>query len=343
MKISANQLNEILKGEIVGNADVEVSSPAKIEEAQPGSISFLANPKYENYAYSTQASILIVADSFQPKATISSTMIKVKDPYAAFTSLLQFYQKMTLQKKEGIEQPSYIASTAEISSGCFVGAFTYISEQSRVGEETILHQQVFLGPNVKIGKNCVIHSGVKIYKDCVIGDHCIIHSNTVIGSDGFGFSPNATGSFDKIPQLGNVVIGNHVEIGSNACIDRATIGSTILRDGVKLDNLVQIAHNVEIMENTVIAAQSGVSGSTKIGKNCMIGGQVGFVGHIEIASGTKVQAQSGVNKSITQPNTAVYGSPALDYKDFVKSYVIFRKLPEVEKRVQELEKGSKKI
>lgn len=343
MKISATQLNEILNGEIVGNADVLVSSPAKIEEAQSGSISFLANPKYENYAYSTQASILIVADSFQPKAAISSTMIKVKDPYAAFTSLLQFYQKMTHQKPEGIEQPSHIADSAQIDEGCFVGAFTYISEQSSIGSHTILHQQVFIGPNVKIGKNCVLHSGVKIYKDCVIGDHCIIHSNTVIGSDGFGFSPNATGSFDKIPQLGNVVIGNHVEIGSNVCIDRATIGSTLIHDGVKLDNLIQIAHNVEIMENTVIAAQSGVSGSTKIGKNCMIGGQVGFVGHIEIAAGTKVQAQSGVNKSITQPNTAVYGSPALDYKDFVKSYVIFRKLPEVEKRVQELEKVSKEV
>jgi len=341
MKVSAAQINDILKGVIIGNPDTLVNAPAKIEDAKEGNIAFLANPKYESYLYTSQASIVIVADTFTPIKEIKATMIKVADPYTAFATLLQFYQKLQTQKPQGIEQPVWIDTSATLGQDIFIGAFTYIGKNVSIGNNVILHQQVYIGDHVLIGDNTVLHAGVKVYKDCRIGDNCIIHSNTVIGGDGFGFAPTMDKSFSKVPQLGNVIIGNNVEIGCNTCIDRATMGSTRIGDGVKLDNLIQIAHNVEVGTNTVIAAQTGVSGSTKIGKHCMIGGQVGIVGHIKIADHVKIQAQSGVNKSIKKIGTAVYGSPAMEYKDFMKSYVIFRNLPELEKQLLEIIKNYK--
>lgn len=338
MQITALQINELLKGELIGDPTVIVSKPAKIEEAQAGDIAFLANIKYEQFAYSTNASILLINDTFEPRQPITATLIKVNDAYQAFTQLLTYYQSIHSQSKEGIEPHTHIDPTATIGEKVFVGAFSTIQKNATLGQGTQLIGQVYIGENVIIGQNCTLHAGVKIYANCILKNDVIIHSNTVIGSDGFGFAPNADGSYTKIPQLGNVVIGNHVEIGSNTCIDRATMGSTVIEDGVKLDNLIQIAHNVVVGKNTAIAAQSGISGSTKIGDNNIIGGQVGIVGHITTANKVKIQAQSGINKSITTEGQALYGSPALEYKDFIKSYVVFRKLPELQKKLDELTK-----
>jgi len=343
MQFSATQIATIINGKIEGNADATVSSFGKIEEAQSGQLAFLANPKYEEYLYTTKASVIIISDSQELKQPISSTLIRVKDAYSSFAVLLDTYQKLKTQQLNGIQQPVYIDATAKTGNNVFIGAFTYIGEKTIVADNAKIFPNVFLGNNVIIGENSIIHPGVKIYHDCVIGKNVIIHAGTIIGSDGFGFAPLADGTFKKVPQIGNVVIEDNVEIGANTTIDRATIGSTIIRSGAKLDNLLQIAHNVEIGNHTVIAAQSGISGSTKVGNNVMIGGQVGLVGHIQIADGSKINAQSGVSKSIKTPNTAVTGSPAYDYTAALRSQAISRNLPEMEKRIKELEKQVKEL
>ena len=337
MEFSAAQIAIIISGRVEGNPDAAVASFGKIEEAQAGQLSFLANPKYEDYLYSTAASIIIVNESLVLKQPIAATLIRVADSYSAFATLLAKYQQIKTQQLVGTEQPVYIHATAKIGEQVFIGAFVYVGENVIIGNAVKIFPGAYLGSNVTIGDNSMINAGVKIYNDCIIGKNVCIHAGTVIGSDGFGFAPQADGSLKKVPQIGNVVIEDNVEIGANATIDRATIGSTIIRSGAKLDNLLQIAHNVEVGNNSVIAAQSGVSGSTKIGKNVMIGGQVGIVGHLQIADGSKINAQSGVSKSMKQPNTAVTGSPAYDYTSALRSQALMRNLPEMEKRIKNLE------
>ncbi|MBP6624646.1 MAG: UDP-3-O-(3-hydroxymyristoyl)glucosamine N-acyltransferase [Chitinophagaceae bacterium] len=339
MKFTAQQIATLVNGQIEGDANVLVSSIAKIEESNAGDLCFLANAKYEDYLYQTKASVVLVNASLVLKEKVHATLIRVPDAYVSFAQILQTYQDITSSKpKLGIEQPSYIAENAVIGEQHYIGAFSYIGEKVTIGDSTSIYPGCYIGDQVKIGKNCLIHAGVKIYKDCVIGDHVIIHAGTVIGSDGFGFAFE-NNKFNKIPQVGNVVIENDVEIGANCTIDRATMGSTRIKSGVKLDNLVQIAHNVEIDVNTVIAAQAGISGSTKIGKFCMIGGQAGIVGHIKIADGTKINAQSGVAKEVTVPQSSLTGSPAYDYRSMLKSQVIYRNLPDLQKQLIELEKA----
>ena len=342
MQFSASQIALLINGKIEGNVNASVNSFGKIEEAKPGQLAFLANPKYEDHLYSTRASIIIVNESLQLKENVGATLIRVPDAYTAFATLLSKYQEMVTQQMKGIQQPTYIAATAHCGENVFIGAFAYLSENVNIGNNTKIFPGVFIGDNVTIGNATIIHPGVKIYKDCLIGDRVTIHAGTVIGSDGFGFAPQADGSFKKVPQIGNVVVENDVEIGANTTIDRATIGSTIIRAGAKLDNLIQVAHNVEIGNSTVIAAQSGISGSTKIGKGVMIGGQAGVVGHLQIGDGAKINAQSGVSKSI-EAGKAVTGSPAQDYTAALRSQAIGRNLPELEKRVKELEALIKEI
>lgn len=336
MNFSASQIALIVNGTVEGDENVLVSSFGKIEDAKTGQLTFLANRKYEEYLYRTGASVIIINENFKLKEPVSATLVRVPDAYSAFAALLSRYQQMVAQQIKGIQQPSYIASTASYGENVFIGAFAYLGDNVKLGNNTKVFPNVFIGDNVKIGDDTIIHPGVKIYRECVIGDRVVIHAGTVIGSDGFGFAPQADGSFKKIPQMGNVVIENNVEIGANCTIDRATIGSTIIRAGAKLDNLIQIAHNVEIGNNTVIAAQAGVSGSTKIGKGVMIGGQAGIVGHLQIGDGAKINAQSGVSKSI-DAGKAVTGSPAHDYTATLRSQALSRNLPELEKRVKELE------
>lgn len=337
MTFTANQIAVLLQGRIEGNPDTTVASFGRIEEAKNGQLAFLANPKYEEYLYTTAASIVIVGEKLDLKQAVDCTLIRVADPYSAFASLLHHYQELRTSQLKGIEQPSYIATTAKQGDNVYVGAFAYVGDGTELGNNVKIFPGVFIGNNVKIGENCILHPGVKIYHDCVLGKNVTIHSGTVIGGDGFGFAPQADGTFKKVPQIGNVVIQDNVEIGSNATIDRATIGSTVIKSGAKLDNLIQIAHNVEVGTNTVIAAQAGVSGSTKIGNNVQIGGQAGVVGHIQIADGSKINAQSGVSKSIKKPKTAVTGSPAFDYANALRSQAVTRNLPELEKRIIELE------
>lgn len=343
MQFTAAQISILVNGKIEGNAEVAVTSFGKIEEAEQGQLTFLANPKYEEFLYSTRASIAIVNEGYELRQTVTPTLIRVADAYSAFAQLLGKYQEMVTQQMKGIQQPSYIASSAKLGTDVFVGAFSYIGENVKIGANTKVFPNSFIGDNVTIGENCIIHPGVKIYHDCILHDHVIVHAGTVIGSDGFGFAPQADGSFKKVPQIGNVVVEDHVEIGANTTIDRATMGSTCIRSGAKLDNLIQIAHNVEVGESTVIAAQAGVSGSTKIGKNVMIGGQAGLVGHIQIADGSKINAQSGVSKSMKEPFSAVTGSPAADYTSALRSQAVFRNLPALEKRVHELEELVKQL
>jgi UDP-3-O-[3-hydroxymyristoyl] glucosamine N-acyltransferase len=338
MHFSAAQIAALINGKLEGNPEVLVNNFGKIEEAQAGQLAFLANPKYEEYLYSTRASIIIVNDNQILKEKINATLILVPDAYIAFASLLSKYQEMMNQQLTGIQDPVYISKTASLGENAFIGAFAYIGNNVKLGNNVKIYPQSYIGDDVSIGDHSVIYPGVKIYHRCVIGEYVTIHAGSVIGADGFGFAPQTDGSFKKIPQMGNVVIEDYVEVGSNATIDRATIGSTLIRKGVKLDNLIQIAHNVEIGSNTVIAAQSGVSGSTKLGKNVMVGGQVGIVGHIQIADGSKINAQSGVTKSMKTPNSAVTGSPAFDYTSALRAQAAARKLPEFEKRIIELEK-----
>lgn len=337
MQISAKELSQILNGTIEGNPDVVVSRPSKIEEATSDSICFYANPKYEHYVYTTEAAVILVSKDFQPSQPIKATLIRVEDVYKSVSFLLENFAPDASQKVEVSKQAS-IHPTAKIGKNVTIGAFVVLEEGVEIGANTILQAQNYIGKNTKIGSNCIIYSGAKIHHECQVGNECIVHSNAVIGGDGFGFAPQEDGSFKKIAQIGNVVLEDNVEIGANTTIDRATMGSTIIKKGAKLDNLIMVAHNVEIGANTVIAAQAGVAGSTKIGENCMIGGQAGFVGHIEVANGVKVQAQSGVARSIKQDGTAVYGSPAIPYADYLRAYAVFKNLPKLSKEVQMLKK-----
>jgi len=337
MQFTAAQLAAIINGSIEGDPGVQVGSFGKIEEARQGQLAFLANPKYEDFLYTTSASIIIINDGLVLKQPLSATLIRVPDAYSSFAQLLSTYQELVSKQLNGIQQPSHIATTATIGENVYVGAFSYIGEKVGVGNNVKIHPQVYIGNDVRIGDNTVLHPGVRIYQGCRIGAGVTIHAGTVIGSDGFGFAPQSDGTYKKVPQIGNVIIEDNVEIGSNCSIDRATIGSTIIHSGAKLDNLIQIAHNVEIGNYTVIAAQSGVSGSTKVGKNVMIGGQVGIVGHITIADGSKINGQSGVTKSIKFP-LAVTGSPAFNYVDALRAQAVSRNLPELERRIKELEK-----
>ncbi|WP_313386631.1 UDP-3-O-(3-hydroxymyristoyl)glucosamine N-acyltransferase [Chishuiella sp.] len=339
MKFKATEIAQLLQGTIKGDENVEVSTLSKIEEGEEGSISFLANPKYEHFIYTTRASIVIVSKDFVATDSISSTLIVVEDAYHAFTQLLQYYNSVK-NNKIGIEELSKIDTSAKLGENVYVGSFSYIGKNVILGNNVKIYPSVTIGDNVIIEDNTILFSGVQVYEDSKIGKNCIIHSNVVIGSDGFGFAPTADGSFEKIPQIGNVVIEDNVEIGSGSTIDRATMGSTIIRKGVKLDNQIQIAHNVQVGENTVIASQSGIAGSTKIGRNCMIGGQVGIVGHLTIGDYVQIQAQSGINNDI-ESKTQLYGSPAMEASSFRKSYVYFRKFPEIVKRIENLEKEIK--
>ena len=331
MNFTAGQIADQLNGTVVGNRDVDINTLSKIEEGKKGSLTFLANPKYTEFIYSTDASATIVANDFEPTEKITTTLIKVKDPYSSFTTILELFND-DKSKRSGISDKSDIDKSSTISKSSYVGSFTTIGKNSIVGDNCVIDNQVFIGDNVKIGNNCKIYPGTKILNDTIIGNSCIIHSSCSIGSDGFGFAPNDDGTYKKIPQTGNVVIGNNVEIGSNSTIDRATIGSTIINDGVKLDNQIQIAHNVEIGENTAIAAQSGIAGSTKIGKNCMIGGQVGIIGHLKIGDNVKIQAQAGVTSDV-ESNARITGTPAISYMNYNKSYIHFKNLPEIVKKI----------
>ena len=337
LEFSAQQIALMIQGQVEGDAAVTVSNFGKIEEATSGQISFLANPKYEAFLYTTAASIIIISEQQVLKQKINATLIRVPDAYAAFATLLTKYQELKTQQLVGIQTPSFIAPTASLGANHFIAAFAYINEGAVLGEHVKIFSNVVIGENVKIGHHVTIHPGVVIYEDCIIGNHVTIHSGTIIGSDGFGFAPKEDGSFQKVPQLGNVVIEDHVEIGANTTIDRATIGSTIIRKGVKLDNQIQIAHNAEIGTNSVIAAQVGVSGSTKIGKNVMIGGQAGLAGHIAIADGVKIAGRTGVTKTFATANMTLTGYPAAEQKQSLRSQVYVKNLPELEKRVKELE------
>jgi UDP-3-O-[3-hydroxymyristoyl] glucosamine N-acyltransferase len=337
MEFTASTIAGFLKGEISGNADIKVNTIAKIEEGQPGALSFLANPKYEHYLYETKSSVVLVNKSFVPSSKVEATLIRVENAYEAFASLLRLVDQARPRKK-GIHPTAIIEDTAKIGTDVFIGPYAYIGENCIIGDGCSLYPHVYIGDNTKLGNNCTLNPGVKIYHDCILGEGCIIHAGTVIGSDGFGFAPQSENEFMKIPQLGNVVLEDHVEIGANVTIDRATMGSTIIRKGVKLDNLIQIAHNVEVGENTVMAAQTGISGSTKIGKNCMFGGQVGLAGHLKIANGTKIGAQGGILGDVKEENTAIIGSPAIEVKQFLRSSVIFKKLPEMKIKIDSLEK-----
>ncbi|MBP2282197.1 UDP-3-O-[3-hydroxymyristoyl] glucosamine N-acyltransferase [Flavobacterium sp. CG_23.5] len=336
MKFTAEQIAGILEGEVIGNPKAEVNQLSKIEDGKEGSLTFLANPKYNNFIYTTEATITIVNKTFVPETPIKTTLIKVEDAYMSFSKLLEFYDQAK-GTKNGIEQPSVISDTAKYGENLYLGSFSYLGQQVILGDNVKIYPNCFLGDNVVVGNNVTIFAGAKIYSDTIIGNNCIINSGVVIGADGFGFAPNQDGTFTKIPQIGNVVIEDNVDIGSCTTIDRATMGSTIIRKGVKLDNQIQIAHNVEIGENTVIAAQTGVAGSTKIGKNGMIGGQVGISGHLTIGNNVRIQAQSGVGRNI-KDNETLQGSPSFGYNDFSKSYVHFKNLPKIVAEIEELKK-----
>ena len=334
MKFTAAQIAGILEGEVVGNPEAEVFKLSKIEEGTEGSLTFLANPKYTNYIYSTKATVTIVNSTFEPEQEITTTLIKVEDAYKSFSKLLEYYNQVKLMKS-GIEQPSVISEGVTYGSDLYLGSFCYVGKNVTIGNNVKIYPNSFIGDNVTIGDDCVFFAGVRIYSETVIGNRCTIHSGTIIGSDGFGFAPQEDGTYAKVPQIGNVIIEDDVEIGACTTVDRATLGSTIIRKGVKLDNHIQVAHNVEIGENTVIAAQTGIAGTTKIGKNCLIGGQVGFAGHLVIGDGVKIQAQSGIGKNL-EAGEVVQGSPAFNYGDFAKSFVHFRNLPKIVTDLEEL-------
>jgi len=336
MKFTAEQIAEVLEGTIVGNPEAEVSELSKIEEGHSSSLTFLSNPKYTHYIYTTNAAICIVNEDFEPEKEISATLIKVKDARNSFSKLLEYYNQVKMSKT-GIENPSYIASTASHGENIYIGAFAYIGENVTIGNNVKIYPNAYVGDNSKLGDNVIVFAGAKIYSETIIGNNCVIHGGAIVGADGFGFAPNEKGEYDKVPQIGNVIIEDNVDVGAGTSIDRATLGSTVIRKGVKLDNQIQIAHNVEIGEHTVIAAQTGVAGSTKIGKNCIIGGQVGIVGHITIGDRVRIQAQSGIGRNV-KDDEALQGSPALGYNDFNKSYVHFKNLPNSIKTLHKIEK-----
>ncbi len=336
MKFTAAQIAGILEGEVVGNPNAEVYKLSKIEEGTEGSLTFLANSKYTNFIYSTQATITIVNASFEPEQEISTTLIKVEDAYQSFSKLLEYYNQVKLMKS-GIEEPSVISEGTTYGSDLYLGSFSYLGKNVKIGNNVKIYPNSFIGDNVEIGDDCVFFAGVRIYSETVIGARVTIHSGTIVGADGFGFAPQEDGTYKKVPQIGNVIIEDDVEIGSCATVDRATLGSTIIRTGVKLDNQIQVAHNVEIGAHTVIAAQSAIAGSTKIGKNCMIGGQVGFAGHLIIGDRVKIQGQSGIGKNLSD-GEVVQGSPAFNYGDFAKSFVHFKNLPKIVSEIEQLKK-----
>lgn len=339
MKFTAIQIAGILDGVVEGDENVAVSDLAKIEEGTAGTLTFLANPKYEPYLYKTEASIIIVDKDLELERPITTTLIRVDNAYQAFSKLLAYYNEVKMNKS-GIEQPVFISDTTTYGEDLYLGAFSYLGANVRIGDNVKIYPNAYIGDNVQIGDNTTIFAGVKLYSETQIGKNCIIHSGVILGADGFGFSPNEEGVYDKVPQIGNVIIEDHVEIGAGTTIDRATLGSTIIRKGVKLDNQIQIAHNVEVGQNTVIAAQTGVAGSAKIGKNCMIGGQVGVAGHISIGDNVRVQAQTGIARNV-KDNEILQGSPALTYGDYNKSYVHFKNLPKIIKRLDSIEKKCK--
>lgn len=338
MEFTINEIAAMLQGEVEGNGNELVDTIGKIQEAGKGSITFLANPKYENFIYESKASAVIVNKDFQPTRKIKSALIKVADAYSSFTRLLEEYDKIYSYTKEGVEEPAFIAADSTTGDKIYRGAFSYIGKNVSVGNNVKIYPHVYIGDNVRIGNNCIFYAGVKIYSNCLVGDNCIIHAGTVIGSDGFGFAPQSDGSYKKIPQLGNVQIGDDVEIGANTVIDCATMGSTVIEQGAKIDNLVQLAHNVSIGSNTVIASQSGISGSTKLGKNCVVAGQVGIVGHVEIADKVTLAAKAGVSKSVKKEGSVIFGYPAMEHKAYLKSHAVFRNLPELSQRIHDLEK-----
>ncbi len=342
MEFKAKDIAAYLNGEIVGDGDVIVSDVSKIEEGKPGTLAFLSNPKYESYIYNTAASIVLVNKSFEPKKNIPATLIKVDDAYQAFASLLDLYIQTKKENKKGIEQPSFIDASSSTGDDFYLAAFAYVGKNTKIGNGVKIYPQVHVGDNVKIGDDCILYSGAKIYDDSVIGDNCIIHANAVIGSDGFGFAPQPDGSYKKIPQIGNAVLEDNVEIGANTTIDCGTFGSTIIRKGVKIDNLVQVAHNCEVGENTVIAAQTGLAGTTKVGKNCKFGGQVGLAGHLTIGDNVNIGAQSGVSSSI-KDNETVLLTPAHNIKDAARTAIIFKNLPRLRDEVIQLRKDVKTL
>ena len=341
MEFKASQIAEILKGSVEGNPDEMVWTLSKIEEGHAGSLTFLANPKYTPFIYTTEASVVIVNQDFIPEKSVKPTLIKVEDAYMAFTQLLQFVEQYKKQNKEGIEQPSYIATTAQLGENIYVGAFAYIGENVTIGDNVKIYPHTYIGDNSVVQSGTILYAGVKIYPETLIGHNCTLHAGAVIGADGFGFAPNANNEYCKIPQIGNVVLEDNVEIGANTTIDRATLGSTIIHKGTKLDNLIQVAHNVEIGEDSVIASQTGIAGSTKVGKRAMIGGQVGLSGHIKLGDDVRIAAQSGIGNNLND-EAVVQGSPAFEVGAYKRAYVLFRQLPNIIKRINALEKNSEK-
>ncbi len=342
MEFSAKQIAELIDGVVVGNPDATINNVSKIEEGKPGTISFLSNPKYTKYIYETNASIVLVNKSFEPEKEITATLIKVDDAYVAVAKLMQMYVE-SMPRKTGVEQPSFISDSASIGDFPYIGAFAYIGDNVKIGNNVSVYPNAYVGDNVTIGDNTIIYSGVKIYQGCKVGSRCVLHAGSVVGSDGFGFAPGENGEYTKIPQLGNVILEDDVEVGANTTIDRATMGSTIIHKGVKLDNLVQIAHNVEVGDNTVIAAITGIAGSSKVGKNCMFGGHAGVAGHLNVADGTKLGAFTGVSKNITQKDIFMRGIPAQDAKLYGRSFVNFKQLPDLAAQVKELKEEIKKL
>jgi len=337
MNFTAAVIAEFLKGSVEGDPNASVSDISKIEEGKPGTLSFLANPKYEKYIYETRSSIVIVNADFEPQKKIHSTLVRVKNAYESFAALLRLYEE-SKPRKSGISRQAAVADSASLGNNLYIGEFAVVSDNASIGNGVQLYPQVYVGDHVKIGEGTILHPGVKVYEGCEIGAHCVIHAGAIIGADGFGFAPNQDNNYEKVPQVGKVIIEDHVEVGANTTIDRATMGATILRKGVKLDNLIMIAHNVEVGENTVIAAQSGISGSTKVGRNCMFGGQVGLIGHIKIASGVKIAAQSGITKDIKEEGIVIQGSPAFEFGPYQRSYLLFRNLPKIKEQINNLER-----
>ncbi len=343
MEFTVQQVAHLLKGEVQGEANGKIYKVGKIQEGEAGDITFLSNLKYEPYLYTTQATAVIVNRNFVPKKEVSTALILVDDAYTAFSTLLDEYYKMLNFQKVGIEHPSFQSQTAVLGKDLYIGAFSYIGNQTEIGDNVKIYPNVYIGDKVSIGSNTILYSGVKIYSNSQIGKYCTVHAGAVIGSAGFGFAPQADGTFKAVPQLGNVIIEDHVDIGANTVIDCATMGSTVIEQGVKLDNLIQVAHNVRIGKNTVIAAQTGISGSTQIGENCMIAGQVGIAGHLTIANRTSIAAQSGVMKDLENEGVSIQGSPAWEIKSSFKSFAIYKKLPELKRKVEELERKLKEL
>lgn len=343
MEFTIQQIAAMLGGELKGDGHVKINMLAKIQDAKPGQIAFLSNPKYENFIYTTQASAVIVGRDFVPKKEIAAALIVVADAYSSFTVLLEEYHKLVSFQKSGVEEPSFVGTKTSVGKNIYRGAFSYIGHAVKIGDNVKIYPHAYIGDNVEIGNNTILHAGIKLYSGTKVGNNCVIHAGTVIGSDGFGFAPQADGTYKPIPQLGNVIIEDNVTIGGNTVIDCATLfgDATIIRKGVKLDNLIQIAHNVEVGKNTVIAAQTGISGSTKIGENSVLAGQVGVAGHLLIANNTSIGAQSGISKSIKEEGVKIIGYPAFDVKEYFRSYAVFKNLPDLNQRLRELEKKMK--